>query len=203
MQRTLLAAFALVFASSCGEGPPAADDTGAPVQELAATPAGGPRVLVFSRTAAFRHDSIPAGLSALTALAQQNGFGLSSTIDSTQFNDAALAPFAAIVFLSTTGDILNPEQQAAFERYMAAGHGYVGVHAAADCEYDWPFYEKVVGAYFKGHSQPTSAEVQVEPVTHPALSGLSSPWLRTDEWYGFSTNPRPTDTVLLPVHEAP
>lgn len=202
MLRSALPVFALIFAVGCGEGPPSAvEETGPTLQELAPTPSGAPSLLVFSRTVGFRHDSISDGLTALTGLAQQHGFGLSSTEDAGHFNDAELAPYAAIIFMSTTGDILNPEQQAAFERYMAAGHGYVGVHAAADCEYDWPFYGKVVGAYFKGHSQPTAAQLTPEPVTHPALTGLPSPWSRTDEWYGFQTNPRPSVTVILTVDE--
>lgn len=202
MLRFTLALFSLLVAAGCGEGPPTATDTGPPLKELVAAPAGAPSVLVFSRTAGFRHDSIPAGIEALTTLAQQHGFGLSSTEDARQFNDAVLAQFAAVIFLSTTGDILIADQEAAFERYMAAGHGYVGVHAAADCEYNWPFYGKLVGAYFKGHGQVVSAQVKLEPVTHPALAGLSSPWTRTDEWYGFQTNPRPEVTVLLTVDES-
>ncbi|HVY32662.1 MAG TPA: ThuA domain-containing protein [Polyangiaceae bacterium] len=201
MLRSIAAVFSLVFATGCGEGPPTGDDTGPTLKELVPTPAGAPSVLVFTRTSGFRHDSIPAGLQALTTLAQQHGFGLSNTEDATRFTDAVLAQFAAVIFLSTTGEILLADQEAAFERYMAAGHGYVGVHAAADCEYNWPFYGKLVGAYFKGHSLPTSAQVKVEPVTHPSLTGLSSPWTRTDEWYGFATNPRPDVTVLLTVDE--
>jgi len=113
---------------------------------LVAAAAGQPQVLVFSRTAAFRHQSIPAGLGGLTQLAQQYAFGLTATEDHAQFNEAFLASFAAVVFLSTSGDVLDDAEQAAFERYIAAGHGYVGVHAAADCEYDWPWYGGLVGA---------------------------------------------------------
>lgn len=201
MQHATLPAFLLLFAAACSEPPPATEDPNAGLTELSPTPAGAPRVLLFTKTAGFRHDSIPAGVEAITALAQQHGFGLVGTENGAQFNDAVLGQFAAVIFLSTTGDILLADQEAAFERYMAAGHGYVGVHAASDCEYFWPFYGTLVGAYFKGHSQPTSAQVKVEPVTHPSLIGLSSPWTRTDEWYGFATNPRPNVTVLLTVDE--
>jgi cytochrome c len=163
--------------------------------------AGQPNVLAFTRTAGFRHDSIPAGVSALQALAQQHGFGLSATEDGHQFNDETLAQFSAVVFLSTTGDILIAEQEAAFERYMAAGHGFVGVHAAADCEYQWAYYGGLVGAYFKGHSLVTPASIKVEPVAHAAITGFPSPWQHADEWYGFRTNPRADVTVLLTVDE--
>jgi cytochrome c len=186
---------------SCASAPPAAEDARAGLQELVAPAAGKPRLLVYSRTQGFRHDSIPAGITALSQLAAEQGLGLSGTEDADQFTDATLAPFAAVIFLSTTGDVLNDEQQAAFERYIAAGHGYVGIHAAADCEYDWPFYGELVGAWFKGHSQVTRAQLKVEPLTHPAVAGLTSPWSRDDEWYGFGENPRPNVTVLLTVDE--
>lgn len=104
--------------------------------------------------------------------------------------------------MSTTGDVLNADEQAAFERYIAAGGGFVGVHAAADCEYDWPWYGGLVGAYFAGHSDVVPASVRLEPVSHPALAGLPSPWQRSDEWYGFRTNPRAQVQVLLNVDES-
>ncbi len=162
---------------------------------------GQPTILIFSKTAGFRHESIPAGVAALRQLAEQHGFGLSLTEDGAQFTDATLAPFAAVLFLSTTGDILKAAEEAAFERYLAAGHGFVGIHAAADCEYDWAYYGGLVGAYFVGHSVVVSANVKLEPVTHASLTGLPSPWTRTDEWYGFRSNPRADVTVLLTVDE--
>jgi type 1 glutamine amidotransferase len=195
---------ALPCAIGCASQPPTADSDDARVglHELVAATPGQPSILVFSKTAGFRHESIPAGVAALRELATEHGFGLSETQDARQFTDQTLATFAAVVFLSTTGDVLIAEQEAAFERYIAAGHGYVGIHAAADCEYAWPFYGNLVGAYFAGHSLVVSATVKLEPVTHAALTGLPSPWIRTDEWYGFATNPRPQVTVLLTADEA-
>jgi len=194
----LLALFA------CSGQPPTNDPNadGLGLKVLVPASLGQPSILVFTKTAGFRHDSIPDGITALKALAVQNGFGVTWTEDATQFTDQALASFAAVVFLSTTGDILIAAQEAAFERYIAAGHGYVGIHAAADCEYAWPFYGGLVGAYFAGHSQIVPASVKLEPVTHASLSGVPSPWQRTDEWYGFSVNPRPQVTVLLTVDES-
>src|SRR5690349_3175909 len=105
-------------------------------------------VLVFSRTAGFRHDSIPAGIAAIRQLGQQNGFTVDATEDAAAFTDGNLARYQAVVWLSTTGDVLNATQQSAFERYIRAGGGYAGVHAAADTEYDWAWYGRLVGAYF-------------------------------------------------------
>lgn len=200
-QRLNVVASLVLCAAACS-APPTNENPREGVKELVPTAAGQRAILIFSRTAAFRHDSIPAGIQAIAELGRQNGFGVSSTEDATKFADAELAPFAAIVFLSTTGDVLDDTQQAAFERYIQSGGAYVGVHAAADCEYEWPFYGELAGAYFAGHSQIVAAEVKSEGATHPAVTGLPSPWSRTDEWYGFRENPRSAVTVLLTVDES-
>ena len=106
-------------------------------------------VLVFSKTAGFRHDSIPQGIAAIQQLGAANDFAVTATEDSTAFNAANLAQFDAVVFLSTTGDVLNDAQQDAFESYIQAGGGYVGIHAAADTEYTWGWYGQMLGAYFQ------------------------------------------------------
>ena len=98
------------------------------------------KVLVFSKTAGFRHDSIPQGIAAIQALGTANGFTVDATEDAAQFTDANLAQYDVVVFLSTTGDVLNDAQQTAFEHYMQAGGGYAGIHSAADTEYTWPWY---------------------------------------------------------------
>ena len=103
-------------------------------------------VLVFSRTEGFRHDSIPAGIAAIRQLGQQRGFSVDATEDAGTFADEVLIKYKVVVFLSTTGDVLNNAQQAAFERYIRRGGGFVGIHSATDTEYDWPFYGAVVGA---------------------------------------------------------
>jgi len=195
-------ALALLALGGCSQPPPTdPNDLGVGLHELVPAGAGQPKLLLFTKTAGFRHESIPAGVTALQGLAQQHGFGLTQTEDGRQFTDQTLGAFAAVVFLSTTGDILLADQEAAFERYIAAGHGFVGVHAATDCEYNWSYYGGLIGAYFAGHSLLVAASVKLEGAPHAALTGVPSPWPRTDEWYGFSTNPRPAVTVLLTVDE--
>ena len=145
------------------------------------------RVLVFSKTTGFRHDSIPAGIAAIKKLGADNHFGVDASEDSAVvFTDAFLAHYDAVVFLSTTGDPLNDTQQAAFERYIKGGGGYVGIHAAADTEYTWTWYGKLVGAYFRNHPAGTpDATVHVEDTDHHSTEGLPNPWPRTDEWYNY------------------
>jgi PKD repeat protein len=150
------------------------------------------RALVFSKTAVFRHDSIPQGIAAIKTLGTQNNFQVDATEDSSVFRDDILSHYKTVIFLSTTGDVLTDDQQAAFERFIRAGNGYVGIHSAADTEYTWPWYGQLVGAYFRDHPNGTpQANVLVEDTTDPSDAGLPATWQRTDEWYNFQpyTNP--------------
>ncbi|NJC16218.1 PKD repeat protein/glucose/arabinose dehydrogenase/type 1 glutamine amidotransferase [Micromonospora profundi] len=158
-------------------------------------------VLVFSKTAGFRHDSIPTGVAAIQQLGATNGFTVDTTEDGAAFNDANLAKYKAVIWLSTTGDVLNAEQQAAFERYVQAGGGYVGIHAASDTEYSWAWYGDLVGAYFANHPANQQATVKVEDHAHPSTAELPDRWSRFDEWYNFQTNPRPDVHVLASLDE--
>ncbi|GGL80363.1 hypothetical protein GCM10010129_24960 [Streptomyces fumigatiscleroticus] len=162
----------------------------------------GRRVLVFSKTAGFRHDSIPEGIAAVRQLGASGGFTADATEDAGAFTARNLARYDAVVFLSTTGDVLNGAQQRAFEGYVRNGGGYVGVHAAADTEYDWEFYGGLAGAYFRSHPAIQPATVDVEDRAHPATSGLARTWDRTDEWYDYRTNPRQRAHVLASLDES-
>ncbi|WP_232323790.1 ThuA domain-containing protein [Catenuloplanes japonicus] len=159
-------------------------------------------VLVFSKTAGFRHDSIPAGVQAIRELGAANGFSVTATEDAGTFTAAGLAGYEAVVFLSTTGDVLDAGQQTAFESYIRGGKGYVGVHAAADTEYDWPFYGELVGAYFASHPAIQPAVIRTEDRAHAATAHLPQAWNRTDEWYNYRTNPRSTARVLSTLDES-
>lgn len=158
-------------------------------------------VLVFSKTAGFRHGSIPAGIAAIEQLGADHGFTVESTEDSADFTEENLAQYEAVVWLSTTGDVLNAEQQAAFESYIQGGGGYAGIHAASDTEYDWEWYGDLVGAYFANHPQNQDAEVKIEDPAHPSTAGLPPVIERYDEWYNFRTNPRTTTHVLASLDE--
>jgi cytochrome c len=161
-------------------------------------------VLVFSRTTGFRHDSIPDAIAAVRALGDQHGFLVDATEDPSVFTDATLSGYSSVIFLLTTGHILESDQQAAFERYIQAGNGFVGVHSAADTEYDWTFYGGLVGAYFASHPDIQMASIHREDANHPSTVSLPDLWVRTDEWYNFQTNPRdrPDIHVLASLDEA-
>ncbi|HEY0638501.1 MAG TPA: ThuA domain-containing protein [Pseudonocardiaceae bacterium] len=166
-----------------------------------AQPAPAFSVLVFSRTAGFRHDSIPAGITAVQQLGAANNFAVETTENPAAFTDANLARFRAVVFLSTTGDVLDGTQQAAFERYIRAGGGFAGIHAASDTEYSWPWYGQLVGSYFNSHPANQTATVKVEDPAHPSTAGLPQRWSRFDEWYNFRSNPRGQVHVLASLDE--
>lgn len=189
---TLLSATALVAAAgliACSSDP-------------AAKPKPHAQVLVFSKTAGFRHDSIPAGIAAIRSLGRANGFTVSATENASAFNARNLRRFDAVVFLSTTGDVLGPRRQKAFKAYIRHGGGWVGVHSAADTEYDWPFYGRLLGAYFQSHPAVQQAAIDVTDRSHPSTRNLPARWTRTDEWYSFRSNPRGTVHVLATLDES-
>ncbi len=143
------------------------------------------KVLVFSKTAGYYHESIPAGNAAILDLGKKHGFGVDTTKNASFFNDEKLAAYQVVVFLNTTLDVLDSMQQAAFEKYIRAGGGFVGIHAAADTEYGWPWYGKLVGAYFKSHPAQQEAVIKVEDKNHPSTNMLPDEWKRFDEWYNY------------------
>ena len=162
-------------------------------------------VLVFSRTLGFRHGSIADGIAMVQQLGAQNGFSVEATEDPTRFTAAGLAPYDAVIFLSTTGNVLDDAQQTAFQAWLEGGRGWVGIHAAADCEYSWPWYGAQVlgnGAWFQNHPAIQQATVLREVADDPSTAHLPAAFSFTDEWYNFRANPRSGATVLLRIDES-
>jgi len=160
------------------------------------------RILVFSRTEGFRHASIEPGIAALKALGSAHRFEVVATEEAAYFHPDTLARYAAVVFLNTTGDVLDAMQEKAFEAYIRQGGGFVGIHAAADTEYDWPWYGRLVGAYFDSHPRVQPANVLATDRQHPATADLPLRWNHTDEWYNYHINPRAWVHVLAVVQES-
>jgi cytochrome c len=170
---------------------------------VAAEPAAAApdRLLVFSKAAGFAHDSRAAGIEAIRALATRNGFAVEATESTAPFRRGRLGRYAAVVFLSTTGDVLDDRQQAALRRYVRRGGGLVGVHSAADTEHGWPWYETLLGARFLSHPAIQPATIRVTDRSHPSTRRLPAVWERTDEWYDFTANPRGRVRVLATLDE--
>ncbi len=168
---------------------------------------GSPKVLVFSKTAGFYHESIPDGIAAIQKLGAEHGFEVDTTTNAFNFNEENLANYSAVIFLSTTGDVLNQYQEADFERYIQAGGGFVGIHAAADTEYEWGWYNRLVGGYFADHpgiNDPhpnvQKGTLKVVDKTHSSTSFLPETWERTDEWYSYKKM-NPDVNVLITLDE--
>jgi type 1 glutamine amidotransferase len=174
------------------------------IPDLAAGPSSqnGTMILVFSKTTGYRHDSISNGTQMLRDLGAANEFLFDFTEDSTAFSRERLAPYAAVVWLSVSGDVLDSTQRSAFEGYIRQGGGYVGIHASSDAEYSWPFYRALVGTSFRAQPGVQPAVVFLEDTQHESTRNLPQPWARIDEWFDFQSNPRETVHVLATVDES-
>ncbi|MEU0783585.1 ThuA domain-containing protein [Streptomyces sp. NPDC006173] len=159
------------------------------------------RVLVYTRTADYRHDSIPAGIAAVRALGEAYGFAVDATEDPAVL-EAPLDAYAAVVFLSTSGDVLTPPGRERLAAYVDGGGGFAGVHAAACTEYDWPYYGELLGARFARHPDLQPGRAVVEDHGHPATRHLPPVWEFTDEWYDFRAAPRGSVRVLVSADES-
>lgn len=186
----LLAAVFILAACGQGASESAASAT-APISANQKPDITGAKILVFSKTAGWRHDSIPAGIAAMEKLASEHQFSVIATEDAAVFTDADLSQFNAIVFLNTTANILDEKQELAMERYVQAGGGFVGIHSAADTESegDWFWYRNLVGAVFKNHPNTPSnvqqATVNIVDKNHLSTANLPDSLSLADEWYNY------------------
>jgi cytochrome c len=147
------------------------------------------RVLVFYKNTYYFHESIPAGASLIHQLGIENNFDVDTTADSKVFTEDNLKKYSAVVFLNNAdnkGNLLNNLEKIAFERYIQAGGGYVGIHAATDAEYDWTWYTKLAGGIFNGHPDDHYvAELTITEPNHPSTKVLPLKWSFKEEWYNF------------------
>lgn len=144
-----------------------------------------PKVLIFSKTAGFHHQSIAKAIPAIAKLGKENGFDVDTTTDASKFTDENLKQYKALLFVSPTGTLFNDEQRAAFRRYIQAGGGFMGIHSATDAEYGWPWYNGLVGAYFTSHPHQQVAKLEIIDAKDPSTKHLPKEWVRKDEWYNF------------------
>lgn len=158
-------------------------------------------VLVFSKTEGFRHKSIEPGVATVQKLGEENHFKVTHTENSNVFSKKGLKPFDLVIFLNTTGDVLNAEQEESFKKYINNGGSFAGVHAATDTEFEWPWYGKLVGAYFLNHPKQCEAHINVVNDRHESTKHLKNPWVHFDEWYNFK-NISPDLEVLLTLDES-
>ncbi|MFD5765448.1 ThuA domain-containing protein [Streptomyces sp. NPDC127049] len=156
-----------------------------------------PDVLVYTRTAGYRHASIPDAVAALTGLAARRGLTAEAGEDPAAFTADGLSGRALVVLVSTTGTVLTPEGRTALEAYLRGGGALLAVHAAANAEPHWPFYGDLLGTRFAGHPPLQPGAVLVEDPRHPAAAPLPRRWEWTDEWYEYTSHPRTPDVHVL------
>lgn len=160
------------------------------------------KLLLYTRTGGFRHTSIPFAIEAIRGLGSEHDFTVDATEDPNAFTDENLTQYRVVAFVNTTGEILDDAQQRAMERFVAAGGGFVGVHSAADTEYEWPFYARLIGAYFRNHPIQQLGVFVNEAPDHPSTAHLPERWLIFDEFYSFRASPREQVRVLLSIDES-
>jgi uncharacterized protein len=159
------------------------------------------KILLFTKTDGFHHESINEGVTAIKQLAARHAFSVDWQENATVFNDEQLKNYSAVIFLNTTGNILNEEQQTAFEKFIKSGKGFVGIHSASDTEYEWAWYTKMVGMMFKIHPQQQSAYLKVEDSNFPGMERFPKKLLWTDEWYEFGERKSNDLKFLVSVDE--
>lgn len=159
------------------------------------------KVLIFSKTNGFRHESISAGINAIKEMGSENHFLVDATEDSLAINIKNLDQYQVIIFLNTTGNILGEKEELALQDFMKKGRGFVGVHSATDCEFEWPWYMKMVGAAFVSHPAQQTAKLMVINKEHLSTRHLPAIWERKDEWYNFK-DINPEVNVLLKIDES-
>ena len=191
MRRIVLSLLVILSFNACSKSPTSSS-----------TAMSQDKVLVFSKTTGFRHDSIPDGIAAIQQLGRDNQFAVDTSEDATAFTDQNLSQYRAIIFLNTTGDLFNEAQKSAFQHYIQSGGGFVGIHSASDTEHSWAWYGQLLGSFFASHPAIQPASIQIQDVNHPSTNGLPQIWQRTDEWYNFVSNPRGSVHVLATLDES-
>jgi type 1 glutamine amidotransferase len=189
--------FALLVLCACGDDASTVDDA----------PTLSKRVLAYSRTLGHRHDdAIVAATQVLPQRLAAEKLDVDFTEDPAQFTLDNLERYRAVIFLYTTGnDILEPDGKAALETFVGRGGGWLGIHSAADTEYMWPFYQRMVVSHFVDHPGIQTATVAIAAPSHAAMVNVPvGPWIAADEWYNFKSNPRASlgVDVLATVDEA-
>jgi type 1 glutamine amidotransferase len=196
--RLSIALFSLILALAAG-----ARDLPSPADPGDKAAARRFRVLVFTKTTGFRHDSIPDGITLVQQLGAANDFRVDVSENGSVFTPQGLKAYRAVVFLNTTGEVLSTAQKAAFRTYIRQGGGWVGVHSAADTEHAWPFYGQLLGrgAWFASHPEIQTATLLREDAAHPSTRHYPARFSFTDEWYNFAADPRGAVDVLLSLDE--
>lgn len=159
-------------------------------------------VAVFSKTAGFRHESIETGIAHFKKWAKTSNWDIVFSEETSFFSDENLAFTDVLVFLNTTGDILDESSKKAIKKYINKGGGFVGIHSASDTEYNWPWYYQMIGAQFKSHPKIQQATLHVNHTSkHPSIKHFNTTFKVVDEWYNFNAPVLSHVNVLMSLDE--
>ncbi len=159
------------------------------------------KALLITETAGWHHESIDNGIVAIQNLAATHNFEVVRQQQAIKITEDWLKNFDVVIFLSTTSDIFEDDEQTAFEKYIQSGKGYVGIHAASDTEYDWVWYTKLVGRMFHIHPAQQTAKLKILDHNFPGLEHFPNAMLWTDEWYEIGEDKVPDLHNLIAVDE--
>lgn len=160
------------------------------------------KALVVTTTNGWHHESLHSGVIALKELGARNFFDVVLFENPRGFTDKYLEQFQVVIFLNTTGDIFNADQQKVMEKFIQSGKGFVGIHSASDTEYDWEWYTKLVGRMFYIHPVVQTAKLKIIDNKFPGLQGFTDGKLWTDEWYEFGPEKTSGLNYILGVDES-
>jgi len=160
------------------------------------------KALLVTTTRGWHHESLHSGVLAIQDLGKRNFFDVVLFEDPKGFTDKFLDQFQVVIFLNTTGDIFDSAQQKVMEHFIQSGKGYVGIHSASDTEYDWDWYNKLVGRMFHIHPVIQTARINILDNSFPGLQGFAGNKLWTEEWYEFGPEKIAGLNYILAVDEA-
>lgn len=159
------------------------------------------KALVYTKTAGFRHQSIPNAVVALKKMGEKQVFSVHASEDPKVLSEENLMKYDVLILVSSTGTIFDEAGRASLQKFVQSGKGVVGVHAAADSEYDWPWYNQMMGAYFLAHPAQQTLRLEVVDDNHPSTWHLPKNWMWTDELYEYR-NINPDLNILLNADES-
>jgi|GEM_PF-800691 len=171
-------------------------------EDLMAAGLSGLSILLYTKANEFAHESRHAGIEAINKLSSKFNFNAFATEDSSHFIEENLAKYDVIIFLSTSGNVLDDNGKSSLKNFINKGGGFVGIHASTDTEYNWEWYGELIGNYFKDHPKQQEAVINVLIEDHPSTKHLPSKWVWFDEWYNWSNDFNENITVLMTVDEA-
>ena len=143
------------------------------------------KILVYTKNGkGYVHDNIQKSVETIQKLGKENGFDVDVSDDASVMTDENLKQYKVLVFSNSNNEGFdNDTQRLAFQRYIEAGGGFVGIHSACGSEREWPWFWQMLGGKFKRHPPLQPFDLKVIDPNHPTTSFLPAVWHWEDECY--------------------